>query len=310
MKSLRQAKEDFLRGRQALGYKLVRHSFYLRDFVSFLEARNTTFITTALALEWTKRTTGKKINTLASRLGIIRQFAKYRILADKRTEVPPEKFFPWRSIRRHPYIYSRNEIARLMVAAQTPSWEPCGIDQQTLYTVIGLAASTGLRRGELVNLNQEDVDLTKGILAIKMTKFGKSRFVPIHPTVSRKLGNYVQYRDEKHPKLNTNAFFISMKGLRVSTVSLNTSFRRASWSAGLVNPDVPSPRLHDLRHTFAVKTLINWLRASVDIDAKVPALSAYLGHLKPKDTYWYFTCDPQLMKLAKARMEQKAEVVL
>ncbi len=165
-----------------------------------------------------------------------------------------------------------------------------------------------MRRCELLKLNQEDVDLRSGILKITQTKFQKTRLVPLHPTVTRKLRKYIQLRN-RQSNLNTNALFVTKRGTRVPIPSMNFAFRHVTIFAGLRGAkDSRGLRLHDLRHTFAVNYLIRLLRKSPEsgVDHKIPALSVYLGHVNPKATYWYFSCVPELMNLARARMKKAA----
>ncbi len=194
MKSLKKSVESFLECNRSLGYKMEHHTHYLRDFVSFMERRNAVVITNPLALEWAMKVKATP-HTWSFRLGVIRRFARYRFLTDRRTEIPSARLLPIRYRRRHPYLYSKAEISRLLEAARTPKKPFWGIGSHTLYAVLGIAASAGLRRAELINLNTDDVDLGQGILAIKMTKFNKSRMVPIHRTVVRKLLEYRRLRD-------------------------------------------------------------------------------------------------------------------
>ena len=306
MKSLRRSAGEFVAGKRSLGYKIEQPARYLQDFVSFMGRKKAGFITSKLALEWAMRPKQVTSHTWSIRLRAIRQFARYRILADRRTEIPSTSLLSSRYRRRNPYIYSNAEVGRLLRAAKSiPS--PLGLERHTMYTAVGLVASTGLRRRELIMLNQEDADLKAGVLKINMTKFGKSRLVPLHPTVTQKLRKYAQLRNA-HLQQNTNAFFITEFGTRISRAWVHLGFVAISRKAGLRGPtDSFGPRLHDLRHRFSVNTLIGWLRDGADIDYKIPALSTYLGHTNPTSTYWYFSCVPELMRLAQAKMERTAE---
>jgi len=309
MKSLKKSVESFLECNRSLGYKMEHHTHYLRDFVSFMKRRNMFLITNTLALEWAMEVKATP-HTWSFRLGVIRRFARYHFLIDRRTEIPSTRLLPIRYRRRHPYLYSNAEISRLLEAAGNPKKPFWGIASHTLYAVLGLTASTGLRRSELINLDVDDVDLGQGILAIKMTKFNKSRMVPVHRTVVRRLREYCRLRDAQ-PNLKTNAFFVTKQGKRLSRPTINFAFRHASVQAGLRGAkDSHGPRLHDLRHTFAVNTLVGWLRKKADVDSKIPRLSTYLGHVSPQNTYWYFSCAPKLMNLARRRMEDAAKEIV
>jgi integrase/recombinase XerD len=307
VKTLLQSSKEYLACHRTLGYKMAHHGHYLQDFVAFMSRKKAKYITSKLALEWAMRPKGITLHTKAVRLGTIRRFAQHRALTDQRTEVPSSKLLSTKYRRRHPHIYSQDEIKKLLIVAISPPKPYWGIESYTLYTMIGLAASTGLRRCELLNLNQEDVDLCRGILKIDKTKFQKTRMVPLHPSVTKKLRRYCRLR-ARQPNLITNAFFVTKRGTRVPVPTLNFAFRHASVFAGLRAPtDSHGIRLHDLRHTFAVNALIRLLRSySDDIDCKIPAISTYLGHINPIATYWYFSCVPELMKLARARLERAA----
>lgn len=304
MKSLRKSAEAFLECNRALGYKMEHHALYLHDFVSFMGKKQAHFITSELALEWAMKPKHVTPHTWSFRLGIIRRFARYQSLNDRRTEIPPVKLLPSRYMRKHPHIYTQLEILRLLQAAKSPKRPFWGVESQTLYTALGLAAATGLRRSEILKLDDEHVDLTSGTLIIKQTKFGKDRLVPIHSTVSNQLRKYRHFRNAQSNR-KTDAFFITKQGLRLSRPTLNFAFIFASRQAGLRQvTDSHGPRLHDLRHSFAVNTLIHWLRQGVDVDHRLPALATYLGHIDPKFTYWYFSCVPELMRLARKKMEK------
>lgn len=303
MISLSRSVAGFLKYHTSLGYKMNRHELYLQNFLSFLKQRRARVITNQLSLGWAMLPRDVTPYTWALRLQTIRRFAKYRFLEDPRTEIPHTELLPIRYRRRHPYIYSDDEIRRLLAAAQLPAKPFWGIDAQTAHTAFGLVATTGIRRSELINLNQCDVDLTGRIIKIHNTKFNKSRLVPIHSTVTKRLQEYAQHRKSLSHSA-TDPFFLTKRGHRLSTSTVNFAFSAAAQQAGL-RGDVKSPRLHDLRHSFAVRLLIEWLKqSSVNVDQKMPALSTYLGHANPSATYWYLSCVPELMRLAKARMEE------
>jgi len=304
VKTLKQSVAEFLKVNQLLGYKMRHHQIYLNNFVLFMKSKRAAAITSNLALEWAMLPKDVTPHTWAFRLGVIRCFARYRQAKDKRTEIPSTDLLPIRYRRRHPYIYKKSEVRKLLMAAKSPSNSFWGLSNNTLYYILGLAAATGLRRSEILKLNLDDVDLINGVLTIKMTKFRKSRLVPLHPTVIKKLQQYVRRRLIQ-ANSKTDAFFVTKRGIRLTTPTLNFGFLHASIKAGLRKSGEPfGPRLHDLRHTFAVNTLIRWLREADEIDNKIPALSTYLGHVNPKSTHWYFSCVPELMRLVRLKMEK------
>jgi integrase/recombinase XerD len=158
---------------------------------------------------------------------------------------------------------------------------------------------TGMRVKEAIGLDRDDVNLTEGILTVRDSKFGKSRFVPIHTSTQKVLQDYAILRDKIRPRLKSQAFFVSEDGARLTTWSVRWNFIKLSRQIGLRGPnDSHGPRLHDLRHRFAIQTLIAWYRAGMDIEQNMPKLSTYLGHRHVNDTYWYISAVPELLQLA------------
>ena len=180
-----------------------------------------------------------------------------------------------------------------------------GLRARTYSTLFGLLAVTGMRvKSEALALNREDVDWVRGVLIIRGTKFGKSRLVPIHPTTQRALRRYARFRDQIYPKPKTKAFFVSQRGARLGYYGVLATFVRLSREIGLRGPsDSHGPRMHDLRHRFAVRTLLRWYREGVDVEKHIHKLSTYLGHVKVTDTYWYLSGVPELLQLAMGRLE-------
>jgi integrase len=234
----------------------------------------------------------------------VRGFAQYQSVIDPRTEVPPYELLPYRYHRRPPYIYSKDEVKRLIKAAQQiPS--PLGLRVATYAAVFGLLAVTGMRINEPIGLNQKDVDLMHGVLTVHQTKFGKSRLVPIHPSTQKALQKYESLRGRIFPKPETESFFISEQGTRLTDWTVRRTFIKLSRQIGLRGPhDSHGPRLQDFRHSFATKTLVAWYRKGMNVDRHIPKLSAYLGHAHVSDTYWYLSAVPELMQLAAMRLEQ------
>jgi integrase/recombinase XerD len=208
---------------------------------------------------------------------------------------------PSRQRWRQPFIFSRDDIDAVMSQARTTIAEP--LRAATYDTLIGLLAATGLRVGEAIKLDRSDVDWDDGVLLIRESKFGKSRLVPLHPSAMRALVEYASLRDQLQPRPNTHSFFVSLTRNRLIYAVVSPTFRRLVDAAG-VGADAPSPpRLHDLRHTFAVRTLLGWYRSEENVQAKIPALSTYLGHREPASTYWYLSAAPELLALAADRRD-------
>ncbi len=302
---LRSEARNYLAMRRRLGFKLRFLDSLLNDFASFVAAKGSTFITTALALEWATRVPGAKAVTTARRLSIARRFAQHCSCIDDRNQVPPPWLLPWPLHRPNPYIYSGDEVRRLMAAA-SPLPSKSGLEPHTYRTLIGLLAVTGLRRGEVLGLERDDVDLTRGVLTIQGAKFGKSRLVPIHRSTRLALEAYCRQRDSIQPQPSGPSFFLSDSGTRLTARKVNKIFRdilRISGVGGRGNR--PGPRLHDLRHAFVVRTLIGWYRAGADVNRLMPALTTYVGHARVVSTYWYISAVPELLRLAVRRLEQR-----
>jgi integrase len=308
MKELRTALEEYLNVRRMFGFKLRIPGSLLRNFVTYAEKEAASFITRELALRWATQPKNCQPAQWANRLSMVRTFARYVSAMDVRTEIPPYGLLPHRFHRKGPYLYTDEEIAHLIEAArQLPS--PRGLRAFTYSTLFGLLAVTGMRMSEPIALDRDDVDLTQGILTVRRTKFGKSRILPIHASTLQELQHYCQLRDRICPWAKTRSFFVSERGTRLTEWSVRWTFVRLSRQIGLRGPhDSHGPRLHDLRHGFAVQTLLNWYHAGVDVEQHMPELSTYLGHVHVHDTYWYISAVPELLQLATLRLEQGGKV--
>lgn len=267
-------------------------------------------ITTDLAIRWTRESRRVQPATLAARLGVVRRFAVWLSATDRRTEVPPVGLLPHRYHRRRPYIYSNAEIDKLVQAAsRLPS--PRGLNGHTYSTIIALLSATGMRVSEATALDREDVNLEEGILTIRRTKFGKSRLLPLHDSARRALIDYARRRERVVRWPATAAFFLSEYGSRVTNGTARCNFAKVSCEIGLRSPGRRhghGPRLHDLRHRFAVRTLVDWYRRGINVERELPKLATYLGHTHVNDTYWYIEAVPELLELATQRLENRREV--
>jgi integrase/recombinase XerD len=304
MTPLLKAVADYLSLRRRLGYKLRDPGRYLHDFVSFLEGRGATHITTDLTLQWATQPASAQPAHWANRLRAVRLFAQHHRASDPCTEVPPLGLLPFRFRRKVPHIYSVSEIRRLM-AATRDLHSKTGLRPWTYSTLLGLLAVTGLRIGEALGLNRDDVDLRQGVLTIRSTKFNKTRLVPVHPTTREALRHYARRRDRIYPRAKTPSFFVSEWHTRLEQSCVSRTFYKLSRWVGLRGPtDHHGPRLHDFRHAFAVRAVLQWYREGVDVDPRMPVLSTYLGHGHVSDTYWYLSSVPELLRLAAARLER------
>jgi integrase len=308
MSDLQTALEEYLALRRTLGYKLSVVGGLLQRFVQYLEEKNTPFITTELAVEWSIQPKCDP-SQWACRLGIARRFAQYRSAADPRTQIPPMGLLPHRYHRKPPYIYSDDEIARLIRAAGQLS-SPLGLRAATYSTLFGLVSITGMRISEPINLDWEDVDLAQGILTARQSKFGRSRLVPVHPTTQNVLCKYASLRDRIFPRPKTVSFFVSESGRRLTYSALLQTFIRLLHQIGLRgSSNRRRPRIHDLRHGLAIRTLLHWYRAREDVEQRMPVLTTYLGHAQVASTYWYLSATPQLFRLIVGRLDgDKREV--
>ena len=305
------ALQEYLSMRRRLGFALRGPGSTLRRFVEFMDERGALFITTELALEWAQLPAGAQLATWSARLGMVRQFARHRKVADPRTEIPPDGLLPYRYRRQRPYIYSDTEISALLRAAGRLT-SATGMRALTHQTLFGLIAATGLRVGEAVGLDDSDVDFKESLLHIRRTKFGKSRLVPIHTSACRALRKYANRRDRILKGLGRPAFFVSDRGTRVTQCAARYNFAKISRQVGLREP-VPGhghgrgPRLHDMRHRFAACTLLDWYRRGLDVERRLPFLSTYLGHVHVNETYWYLEAVPELLGLATQRLRDHGE---
>jgi integrase/recombinase XerD len=302
---LRSHLEDYLALRRGLGFKLGRPAQILEGFVGYLEQAGAATVTTAHALAWATGPAGADPTWWRARLAAIRPFARYLAPRVPGTEVPPPGLLPGPSSRRAvPYLYSGEEVAALMAAAgaiRTP------FRAATYQTLIGLLAATGMRVGEAIGLDRDDLDAGQGLLTIRSGKFGTSRQLPLHPSVMEALMRYARLRDSAHRRPAGPGFLLSTTGTRLIYNNVHFTFHALTGQAGLRPRSAACrPRIHDLRHTFAVTTLTRWYADGGDVAARRPLLSTWLGHADPCGTYWYRTGTPELLALAAARLEQGA----
>jgi integrase len=184
-----------------------------------------------------------------------------------------------------------------------------GLRRRTYHHLFGLIAVTGLRLSEATGLQRSDVDLKEGVLTVRQTKFGKSRLLPLHPTTCAALHRYAERRDRHLGSRCSPNFFVTERGCPLVKQYVHPVFLRLSREIGLRRPgDSTGPRVHDLRHTFAVRTLVGWYRKGANVEEKLPALSTYLGHTCVRDTYWYLSACPDLMQEAARRLDRRWEV--
>ena len=307
MSALRARAEEYLAMRRVLGFRLTTQGRHLISFVAFCEERSADHVTADLAVQWATQVTRGSGNEVyqARRLDVVRIFARHLQALDPATEVPPEDVLARRYLRIQPYLYSLQEIAALMTAAD--ALRPA-LRAATWRTLIGLLAVTGMRQGEACRLLCDDADLETGTLVIRDSKFGKSRLVFLHPTAVAALRSYERARDQAFPEPEAVTFLVNSRGRPLNGHNLPHTFAPLAVAAGLqVPPGQRAPRLHDLRHAFTVATLLDWYRDGQNVQARLPLLSTWLGHADPKSTYWYLQAVPELLALAAERLEQERQ---
>jgi len=298
---LQQALEDYLTIRRQLGYQLHSSGRLLAGFVRFAEQAGARTVTTELAVAWARQPQGVAPIRWSQRLGMVRGFASYLATIDPDAEIPPADVLAARQQRVAPYIYSLEEIAALIDAARD-LWPP--VRAATMRTAIGLLACSGMRIGEMLALNDSDVDIEDGVITAT-GKWGKQRHVPLHSTTVQALRAYQQIRDEYRPVRPTEALLITRHGDRLTKGAFLKAFRALLIKVGLEGAgERARPRPHDIRHAFTVRTLINWHLAGVDVRRELPKLSTYLGHVSPESTFWYLQAVPELLELAARDLDQ------
>jgi len=304
-RSLRGELDDYLALRRALGFRLAAPARLLGQFVSWLEDRGTATITISNALEWATLPSGASPAWQAIRLAAVRGLAAYLHGTDPSVQVPPAGLIRRGNDRATPYLYSDAEISAITAAAGTlrPRFRAA-----TYQALISLLAVSGIRIGEALALDHGDLDAGQGVLIVRDAKFGKTRLVPLHPSTTAALTRYAATRDERHPCPAAPALFLSTTGTRLLHSNVGLTFTQLTRQAGLTRRSAACrPRIHDVRHSFAVATVLGWYRDGADIGAMMPRLSTYLGHTDPKHTYWYLSAAPELMALAGDRLHAHLE---
>jgi len=305
MSGLDEVLADYLRIRRAMGYKLERDGKLLAQFVVFLADRGAQTIVTELALQWASLPAACAPRWRAYRLGVVRGFARYAQTVDPMTEVPPARLLTGAGSRATPYLYSRQDIVALLAAAGALN-DP--LRAATFQTLIGLLVVTGMRIGEAIMLDDCDVDCEHALLTIRNTKFGKSRELALHCSTASALADYQRCRDELCPSPATPAVFVSRGANRLRYSNTQHTFGKLVRSAALQPRSACCrPRLHDLRHSFAVGTLLDAYTRGEDVQQRLALLCTYLGHVDPAATYWYLSASPELMALAGERLERHLE---
>jgi integrase/recombinase XerD len=293
---------DYLRLRRSLGYRLEREERLLGQFCSYAGAAGAVTVTSRLAIDWARQPAGAQPARWAQRLGVIRRFATWLQVLDPAAEIPPAGVFPSRRNRPAPYLWPPEQVRGLVAGARAV---PTPLLAASLEALFGLLAVSGMRIGEAVALHRDDVSLDTAVITVREAKHGRERLVPLHPTAAAALRKYAAERDRVCPRPRSETFFLSSTGTALDRNGAGKQFRKITTAAGIRTAGC-RPRIHDLRHAFAVTTLTRWVREGQGADASVALLSAYLGHVSPSDTYYYLSASPELMELAALRLASPA----
>jgi integrase len=306
MSAWAQRAQEYLRLRHAFGHDLAEAVRLLPRFVAYLDTIGAATITIEAALAWAQQPDGGPDSKLrARRMTVVRGFARHMAGIDAQTQVPPPGLIPYRKRWRPPYIYTDDEIQTLMAATQSVIGNP--LKALTYRTILGLLAATGMRVGEALRLQHCDVDPDERVITIRASKFGKSRQLPLATTTAQALADHALQRNRFRPRLHSEAFFVSTAGTPVQYPHFGLEFRKLITTTGVGVKSPIRPRIHDMRHSFAVHTLIDWYKTGQDVNVLLPRLSTYLGHRDPICTYWYLSAAPELLALAAGRLEAAQE---
>ncbi len=299
--SLTKAIDFYLSTRRSLGFALKSAEKNLRSLARYAKAvHHRGSLTEKLALDWVRLPKKVKPTWWARRLGVVHRFARFWHEFDNRVQVPPSGVFGPEGRRGSVHLYTQNEIGSLLEAASAlPPKE--SLRPATFYTLFGLLACTGLRISEALHLQTGDFDSAAGTLTIRRSKGGRSRYVPLKPSVIARLQDYRRLCQKRHLVAKTTAFFVSDTGKPLSYDQAVRRFRSLRKQLGWTQS--PIPRMHDLRHTFAVNRLISWQRCGdAQVEQKILALATYLGHRNICHTYWYLSAVPELVVLTSKRL--------
>jgi integrase len=301
---MRSKAAEYLLVRRAMGYKLANHEWLIRDFLDTLEQDHAPKITVSEALAWACLPQMVSPNWHKSRLAAVRSLAAYiHASAPQAADLIPEGLIPAPSRRTNPYLYSTEEIQTLIRHAH--ALKPA-VRAETMATVIGLMASTGMRVSEALGLNRGSLD-AKNLELTVTGKGGACRLLPVQATTITALQRYIATSRKLVPT-RTESLFVNLKGIRPLRNNIEKAFRvitaDCTWATG---PGSREPRLHDLRHTFAVNTLIDAHRDGTGVEARIAALAAYLGHVNPTSTYWYLSASPELLQIVNETVQERIE---
>ncbi len=305
MSAMGAALGDYLGLRRALGHKLEEHERQLTRFIARLDDAGATFVVMADSLAFVlDPDLDPASSNPAKRLMAVRGFTRYLSAIDPRNEVPPAGLVSYRRRRRAPHLFSDEDVAAVVCAVRAST--PFAFRAETLTSLIVLLAVTGMRVGEALRLDCCDVDRDQAVIKVRNTKFGKGRDVVVSASTVDALAAYRSRRDGRRP--TTARLFVSLAGTPVIYSGFARTFHQAVLTAGVGAEGLSQPRVHDLRHSFAVRTVLGWYRTGLDVEVLLPRLSTYLGHREPRYTYHYLTATPELLGHAAARLDDAQKV--
>lgn len=303
--------ERYLTQRRRLGFQLTSPAYSLRSLAEHVRrTRHRGPLTLEVMAQWARQDRHRSSDprTWARRLKRLRSFTRWLQQFEPATEVPDDTIFGRLPERQAPHIYSDEEVQQLLAAARRLGPKP-GLRGLVYETLFGLISSTGLRLSEALSLSVGDVDLRRGLLTIRRTKFAKSRQVPLHLSTMQALSQYRWMRDLAGAGRDDYApFFIGTRGRRFGKPmdgrQVDHMFATLRSELGWVNRGTHhAPRVHDLRHTFVVRRILLWQQQGIDVDEAMLSLSTYVGHAMVTNTYWYLQAVPELMAVAAQRFE-------
>lgn len=301
MTGMGQALDGYLDLRRGLGFKLARDEKLLRQFIAWAQDRGASTVTADDALAWAVLPGRDASRWQRMRLSAVRGFARYLATLDPAAEIPPPGVLPAGRRRAVPYLYSAADVTALMTQARHLRTR---LRPATITTLVGLLTVTGMRIGEAIALDDADFDPERQLLLVRNAKFGRDRLLPLHLSAAAAVQGYRDLRDQILPRPVSEALLVSSTGARLRHDNISVTFGRLARQAGLApRPGGARPRIHDTRHSFAVATLLGWLRDGGSVAERLPLLSAYLGHADPADTYWYLQGSPELLAEAARRLE-------
>jgi len=294
---------DYLALRRSMGHKLDDAARLLPGLVAYCAESGVASLTVEVMLAWAQQPAARPGSSVhARRLTAARGFARYLSGIDPGTCVPPAGLISSRRPRTTPHVFADAEVAALLAVIPTVIASP--FKSHTYTMVIGLLACTGMRIGEVIGLHDTDIDGRARTLLVRESKFGKSRLVPVHATTMTAIDAYRGERDRALPMRRDRNLLVSNAGTALIYSQVGLAFRRMLDASGVGAVARRRPRLHDFRHTFAVRTLTDWYAHGDDVTTWLPVLSTYLGHRDPRSTYWYLTATPELLAHAAGMLDE------